>query len=373
MVHLALLSTLGGGACTYFWPPKQPCLILSGTVECHTIAVGSRIGGRVTEVLVSEGDRVQKNQILVRFDRYDLLALQEQAQAMINQVQAELVRLRTGFQREEIEEVRSAAEAARAQLDLVRHGPRKQEIERAQAELRAAKIRLETAATRLERQAELRKEGVVFQQRLDDLREQWQVSEARLEATQQELELLLSGSRPEEIEAAEKKFAEWMARLRRLEKGSRPEDIAAAEARLRGAEAELHAVEIRLSESEVTAPADARVEIIEIRPGDLIAPGAPVATLLEKDQIYIEVYLPETKLGLVQLGDPVTVTVDSFPGESLDGRVTFIAQEGEFTPRNVQTRTEREHLVFALRVRVNDSHRLRPGMAADACLQRITK
>ena len=123
MVHLALLSTLGGGACTYFWPPKQPCLILSGTVECHTIAVGSRIGGRVTEVLVSEGDRVQKNQILVRFDRYDLLALQEQAQAMINQVQAELVRLRTGFQREEIEEVRSAAEAARAQLDLVRHGP----------------------------------------------------------------------------------------------------------------------------------------------------------------------------------------------------------------------------------------------------------
>ena len=208
---------------------------------------------------------------------------------------------------------------------------------------------------------------------MDDLREQWQVSEARLEATQQELELLLSGSRPEEIEAAEKKFAEWMARLRRLEKGSRPEDIAAAEARLRGAEAELHAVEIRLSESEVTAPADARVEIIEIRPGDLIAPGAPVATLLEKDQIYIEVYLPETKLGLVQLGDPVTVTVDSFPGESLDGRVTFIAQEGEFTPRNVQTRTEREHLVFALRVRVNDSHRLRPGMAADACLQRITK
>jgi multidrug resistance efflux pump len=125
----------------------------------------------------------------------------------------------------------------------------------------------------------------------------------------------------------------------------------------------------RYRERQVLAPAAATVEVLDVRPGDLIAPNTPVATLLERDQIYVRIFIPETLIGRVHLGQKAEIRVDSFPNQVFSGTVEQINQQAEFLPRNVQTREERVHQVFGVKVRVDDSsHRVLAGMAADVKL-----
>jgi multidrug resistance efflux pump len=120
----------------------------------------------------------------------------------------------------------------------------------------------------------------------------------------------------------------------------------------------------------VVAPSAATVEVLDVRPGDLIPPNTPVATLLERDQIYVRIYIPETEIGHVQLGQKAEVRVDSFSKTVFEGTVEQINQQAEFLPRNVQTREERVHQVFGVKVRIDDpSNRVRAGMAADVKLK----
>lgn len=356
-----------------FYAAHPEGFVLSGTIESRQIEVGSRIGGRISEVLAREGDRVKAGQALVRFETFDLEARRQQAAAAVQQAEAMLSKLRRGFRAEEIAQGEAAAEAAQAQLELLRRGFRPEEIDRTRADREAADAELRNAGAIFERTAHLLESGAVSRQTLDDARTHLERAQARQKAAQKHLELLLSGSRVEEIQAAEKHYAEAMARLQLLRKGSRQEDISAAQAQLEQARANLKAMEAHLAETEVRSPAEAAVEVLDVRPGDLVAPGAPIAVLLEPDQGYVKVYVPESKLGFVHPGDRVKVTVDSFPEQKFSGSIVFVAQQGEFTPRNVQTRDEREHQVFAVRVRVEDAEgALRPGMAADVWVKPLT-
>jgi multidrug resistance efflux pump len=107
------------------------------------------------------------------------------------------------------------------------------------------------------------------------------------------------------------------------------------------------------------------VEALDLRPGDILAPNAPAARLLEPSELYVRIYVPETQIGHVHPGMEVPITVDSFKGRSFRGRVESIASEGEFTPRNLQTADERADQVFATRVRIEEgADVLRAGMAA---------
>ena len=148
--------------------------------------------------------------------------------------------------------------------------------------------------------------------------------------------------------------------------GYRSEDIDAARAAVAQAEAQLALARARLAEREVRAPRAATVEVFDLRPGDLLAPNAPVARLLEVDELYVMVYVPEPRLGEVQLGQSVEVCVDAFPARVFHGRVEQIRQRAEFLPRNVQTCAERVHQVIGVKVRVDDAHaELRAGTAAE--------
>jgi multidrug resistance efflux pump len=179
---------------------------------------------------------------------------------------------------------------------------------------------------------------------------------------QHKLDQLHRGYRPEEIAAAEARYRQTQATLEKLENGNRVEDISAAKAALAYDEA-------RFRERQVLAPAAASIEVLDVRPGDLIAPNTPVATLLERDQIYVRIYIPETQIGRVHLGQKAQIRVDSFPNQVFDGAVEQINQQAEFLPRNVQTVEERVHQVFGVKVRIDDmSRRVRAGMAADVTL-----
>jgi multidrug resistance efflux pump len=307
----------------------------SGTVEARNIRVGSKIAGRIDKVLVREGDKVESGQVLVTFDDKEL-------QASLQQSRATAEKAVRGFRPEEIAEARGAAERA--------------EVARAHAE----EQRTQADFNRYEA---LAKDDLVPKQQRDAAEAAWKMAAAQLQSAEKKLEQLEHGYRPEEVAAARARYQQARATLEKLKHGNRREDIAQAKAAYSLDEA-------RYREREVTAPVAATVEVLDVRPGDLIAPNTPVATLLERDQIYVRIYIPETEIGRVHLGQKGEVRVDSLPNEVFEGVVEQINQQAEFLPRNVQTRDERVHQVFGVKLRIVDpSGRVRPGIAADVKLK----
>jgi RND family efflux transporter MFP subunit len=145
-------------------------------------------------------------------------------------------------------------------------------------------------------------------------------------------------------------------------------NVAAAKMRVAQARAQLADIEAQLKEMQVTAPADSVVEVLSVKPGDILVPpfNQDVATLLLTGHLWVRVYVPESWLGLIELGEHVRVRVDSFPHIDFDGVVEQINRQAEFTPRNVQTVADRIKQVFGVKIRLpSDDDRLRAGMAAD--------
>jgi multidrug resistance efflux pump len=165
--------------------------------------------------------------------------------------------------------------------------------------------------------------------------------------------------------------AEQSARqtLNEGQRGGTREDVQAAQATLAGAEQRLAYLERQRQELVVTAPAAGVIEAMDLRPGDLVAPNQAVATILEADQLWVRVYVPEPQLGKVRMGQPAAVEVDTFPGRRFPGRIVEIRQQGEYTPRNIQTPDQRSDQVFGVKVRIAPAPELKAGMAATVHLE----
>jgi len=190
---------------------------------------------------------------------------------------------------------------------------------------------------------------------LDNARDRYRAEQARVSASENA------------VTAAEGRLNAAKAVTDKTQRGFRAEDISAARAELTLAEGQLKETEARWAEREVRAPAAAVVETMDLRPGDLLAANTAVAQLLEADQLYLMVYVPETQISSVGVGQSAEIHVDSYPHESFSGRVEQIRQQSEFLPRNVQTKEERVHQVIGVKLRVeNRENRLRAGVSADA-------
>jgi len=337
------------------WFHRDNTLQGSGTVEARNIRVGSKIGGRIDKLLVREGDTVEAGQVLMTFDDKELLAALAQSRASAEKA-------KRGYRPEEIAEARAAAQQAKADSDMRKNGYRKEDIAAAQADVdRAAADEMRTRLD-FQRYEALAQKDLVSKQQRDTAEANWKVAVAQKENAQHKLDQLNRGYRPEEIASAEARYAQAQATLEKLQRGNRREDIDSAQAALAYDEA-------RFRERQVVAPTAATVEVLDVRPGDLISPNTPVATLLERDQIYVRIYIPETEISRVRIGQKAQVSVDSVARQVFDGVVEQINQQAEFLPRNVQTREERVHQMFGVKVRIDDtSHRVLPGMAADVKL-----
>jgi multidrug resistance efflux pump len=174
----------------------------------------------------------------------------------------------------------------------------------------------------------------------------------------------------EDVNAAEARYKQAEAAADLMRKGFRREDIEAARGRLAEAQGHVAELDAQLREAELTAPADAVVEVVSVRPGDLVPAGRIVMTMLESSQLWVKVYVPETELARVHLGQRAAVSVDSFGGRIFDGHVGEIASEAEFLPRNVQTKSDREHEVFGVKVYVDNAEQvLKSGMSATVRLE----
>jgi HlyD family secretion protein len=306
-------------------------------------------------VLVREGDKVRAGQVLVTFDDRELMANLEQSQASAQKAEH-------GYRKEEIEEARAAADAAKAEYQQRQNGYRGEDVAAAKADVDRAKADETRARLDAERYDALAQKDLVSKQQRETAEANWKMALAQAENSQHKLDELQRGYRPEEIAAAKGRYEQAAASAAMMQRGNRPEDVALAKAAYSFEQA-------RFRETQVVSPTEATVEVLDVRPGDLVAPNTPVATLLEQDQIYVRIYIPETELGRVQLGQKAEIRVDSFPKAVFDGVVEQINQQAEFLPRNVQTREERVHQVFGVKVRINDTSRhILAGMAAEVRL-----
>ena len=361
-----LLLALAGGAYGGYrvYDARRP-YEWSGTVEARTITVGSRTGGRVKQVLLKEGDRAAAGQPLVVLEPGDLEAQRLAAQAQLDQVEAALEKAKVGARPEEIAEAKARAETAAAALVESRAGSRREEIAAANARLVASQVSVDKAKIDADRTRQLVQSGAISQAEDDNAESALAGAVAQRDAQKQVLDQLVNGSRREDIAQASARADEAKASAKLVEAGSRIEDIKAAQGAVAAAKGRLDSILVLIDELTVKAPRAARVEALDLRPGDILGPNAPAATLLEDDQLYVRIYVPETRIGLLKVGAIVPITVDSFPGRSFKGVVEHINSQGEYSPRNLQTADERADQVFATRVGLEEGRDdLRAGMAA---------
>jgi HlyD family secretion protein len=228
----------------------------------------------------------------------------------------------------QVREQEGQVREARARLELVRQGPRDEERTR-------ARVEWENAESERRRVEPLLAEGVVSQLQYDE---------------------------------AATRAASLREVLREREAGSRPAELSEAMAAVEREEGRLAYLLRQRDEAVVRAMSDGVVQSIDLRPGDLLAANQPVATLLEPDQLWVRVYVPEPKLGFVRVGQRALVYVDSHPDRGFPGEVVEISPRAEYTPRNLQTLDQRNDQVFGVKVAIRQAPELKPGMAALATL-----
>jgi HlyD family secretion protein len=136
------------------------------------------------------------------------------------------------------------------------------------------------------------------------------------------------------------------------------------------ARASVQAIEAVLANMMIRASFDGVATVRHREPGEIVPGGAPVLTVMNPDDRWVRIYIPENHIGAVQLGQKMTITTDTWPDKQYAGTVTYIATQAEFTPKNVQTTEERVKLVYAVKVRIVDDAKfeLKPGMPADVRL-----
>jgi multidrug resistance efflux pump len=325
----------------------------------------------VAAVKVREGQLVEAGDVLVTLETPELTARHDRARARVDSARAGVERAEYGARAEEIDEARAAAESARAKYERMTTGYRAEEKAQARHELAVAVAEFRQAEQDYGRAERMILTSAASRSELDTALAARDRTQNRVGAAEASLALIMSGYRREDVAEAKAELDRHQARYDLLRNGARREDKATASAALAEAEAELAEAETNLREAVVVAPGRCLIEVLSVRPGDLVAAGQPAVRVLRADDLWVKAFVPSTDLGAVALNSEVAVTVDSHPGRRFRGQIIHIASSSEYTPRNVQSADERRHQVFAVKVRVTDASGVfKSGMAADVFVTR---
>lgn len=285
---------------------------LQGVVEYDDRLIGFELGGRVLEVGVERGQAILRGELLARLD--DGLELPVR-----------------GLRVAEIA-------AAQAQVRLLRAGARNADLRASEAEIDALRAQEDTLARSVARQTQLHAAGAAAEAAIDGVAGELRTTKERRRALEQ--------------------------RLRALRGGARADEIAAAEAHVQAAVASLAITDARLARYTLASPSAGTVVDVHVKSGEMVAPGAPAATIADLDHPFVDVFVPEGRLTGVHVGAETQVRVDGTL-QALHGRVEHVFPHTEFTPRFLFSEKERPNLVVRVRVRVDDSaHALHAGVPA---------
>lgn len=400
----------------------ETALTASGAIEATQVNVAPEISGKVTEVLVEEGQSVSANAPLLRLDPSLLDAQRAVSSAAVDSATAALASAQLKY--DQTLEAALAAQAALRSKDWQETAPSEfdqpnwyieqdQQVAAAQAELDAAQAAIDDANANLDKVITDLKDSDYLQaeQDLADARAAFVIAEqvkdeasnasdsgglseaaqdyydealTELEDAEEAYNDLMNSDEAEDVEyargqvlVAQQRYDAAYARLLTLQTGAdSPAVIAAAKAldqaksALAQAEASLALIDAQIAKLTVNAPMDGVVLTRNVEPGEFVQPGATTLTIGNINELTITVYIPENRYGEISLGQTATLTVDSFPDMTFNATVIQIADKAEFTPRNVQTVEGRSSTVFAIKLRVeNPEGKLKIGMPADVVFE----
>ncbi len=276
----------------------------NGRLEAVEVDVATKLPGRVEEILVSEGDFVTSGQVLARM-QLDTLEAQS-AEAEAGRRQAE-----------------HAATAAEAQVSL-----RQSDVLAMKAQVVQREAELDSARRRFSRSETLSREGAASLQELDDDRARVRGAEAALNATRAQ------------VAAAEAAVVAAQAQL------------VGAHSSVDAAAATVERINADIADSVLRAPRDGRVQVRVAQPGEVLGAGGRVLNLLDLSDVYMTFFIPETIAGRIALGSEVRIVLDAAPGLVIPAKVSFIASQAQFTPKTVETESERQKLMFRVRAQI---------------------
>lgn len=289
----------------------------SGIIEVTEVDVAFEVPGTIAERYVDEGALLDKGEPIARLDDKEY--------------------------RLQVDRATAGKAAAEARYQMLLKGPRGQELDQGLAAAEAADSDFETQQREYERAKSLFDRNVVSRSEFDKVSSAFADARSRRDRAHAQLDMLKEGSRAEEIE-------EGRARLREADKS-------------------LALAELNLARCQLFAPVAGRVLSKNREAGETVPAGASIVTLGDLDRPWLNLYIGERDLGKVSLGMKAEVTVDSFPTEPFPGKITFISDKAEFTPKNIQTQDERVKLVYRIKIEVaNRNQALKPGMPADGMI-----
>jgi HlyD family secretion protein len=313
-----VLAGLAGAGLWWFGFHHRPSssansLVIYGNVDIREIQPAFNDSDVITEMTVSEGARVKKGELIARIDDSRYAARQAQA--------------------------RQQADSLKATLDKLVHGSRPEEIAQAKATMEGLRAVYENSKVLYDRTVGLVPKGAASTEDRDNALAQLNASRETYEAAKQAYALAVQGPRAEDVAAARSAY-----------------EAAVAAATL---------AEHEFADTKLYAPGDGIVEDRILEPGDMASPSTAVYTIALIQPLWVRAYVPETELGKLALGQPASVTTDSFPGHRYRGWVGYIAPTAEFTPKTVETTELRTRLVYQVRIYVcNSDNQLRLGMPA---------
>ncbi|MGL6193466.1 MAG: secretion protein HlyD [Thermoguttaceae bacterium] len=305
VVILLVLVSLGIGA-FFIWQHIQnkaaqenrDFLTLYGNVEIRRVNLGFRVSGRITEILFKEGDRIEKGAVIAKLD-------QEPFEDSLAVASAQVA-------------------TAEANYEKLKAGNRPQEIEQARSTLNQKEATLKVLETDFERAKQLVTDNTVTQQEYDTALARRDEAVAQKQLAEETLNLLLEGFRAEDIAVGASQLAEAKANFKRLQTS--------------------------LKDTELICPNNGILLTRVEEPGAVVNPGQTIVTLSLKDEVWVYVYIPEKKYGIVKQGMKAEIYTDSAPDKPYTGQVGYISPEAEFTPKTVQTTELRTDLVYRVRI-----------------------
>jgi multidrug resistance efflux pump len=278
----------------------------------------------------------------------------------------ELDRATGGSRLQEIKAAAASAAAARAKWQRLEKGFRDEEIAQAASDYHAAEADATLAEEELSRASPLYRKRMISPAEYDQFRASYDRARNRASTAKTRWQMMKSGGWEPEKREAEALMNQAEANHELLLIGV-VEERRMLKAKMDQKLAEIDEVQAQLREAKIRAPARALIDILPVRKGDVLAPNQAVARILKVDDLWIKIFVPETEVGKIRLNENVEVTVDAYPGRRYLGKITYIAAQSEFTPRNIQSIDERRHQVFGIKVRVDDPTAagvLKSGMSA---------
>jgi len=378
-IILIVLVLAGAGVYAFHAMGRTPDnrLMVSGNIELTEVNIAFKTSGRLIERNADEGDRVKRGTVIARLDRDQLLAQRQMQQAGLESAQSQLAQAESALAWEkaslaaDVEQRTADIASNEARLAELRNGSRPQEKLDARAAVEGAESEAQRAKADWDRAQPLFKNDDISKAQYDQFRRNWESAEATLRSAREKQALVDAGPRVEVIQAQQAQLerargALKMAEANSIEMKRREQELTTRRAEIERARASLSSIETQLADTIAICPLDGVVLVKAAEVGEILAPGTTVLTVGDLAHPWLRGYINETDKPKVRIGAKARVTTDS-PDKVYWGRVSFIADEAEFTPKQIQTQQERVKLVYRIKIDLdNPKGELKANLPADA-------